>query len=281
MPCSFSQQIHSYEEYLTFVETNRSELEAQRAYEKTVSAGRSDFYLSGFCVACAKVVPLRVDLQWGDGISPNWRERLQCNCGLNNRIRAALEFFNEFTYGNQAPAVYLTEQVTPLFSHLRQRHPSAIGSEYLRDGTARGQTNTHGIRHEDITNLTFASSSLDAVLSFDVLEHVPDYRSAFREISRVLKPGGCLLASFPFDTSLAKTVVRASISQDGSIIHHFPPEYHGDPVDNSGCLCFQVFGWDVLEEIRSAGFSRAYTLFYWSVDHGYLGANQLLIVGQR
>jgi hypothetical protein len=281
MLCSFSHQIRSFEEYLTFQATNKSELEAQRAYENILSAGRSEFNVSGFCVACGKVVPLKVDLMWGDGVRPNWRERLQCTCGLNNRIRAALGFLNELTGDKHDPAFYATEQVTPLFSQLRRRHPTLIGSEYLRDGTERGLTNSKGIRHEDITKLTFASGSLDAVLSFDVLEHVPDFHAAFGEIARVLKPEGYLIASFPFDTSLAKTSVRASIAQDGSIVHHLPPEYHGDPVDNSGCLCFQVFGWDVLDEIRHAGFSQAYTLFYWSLDRGYLGPNQLLIVGQR
>jgi len=52
-------------------------------------------------------------------------------------------------------------------------------------------------------------------------------------------------------------------------------------VDNSGCLCFQVFGWDILDELRQAGFVDTYTTFYWSVDKGYLGPNQLLITARR
>ena len=38
----------------------------------------------------------------------------------------------------------------------------------------------------------------DAVLSADVLEHVPDIDAALRETVRILKPGGKLLATFPF-----------------------------------------------------------------------------------
>ncbi len=281
MICSFSHQIRSLEEYVSYRATNKPELEAQRAYENALSAGRGEFNVSGFCVACGKVVPLKVDLQWGDGVRPNWRERLQCACGLNNRIRAALDFLGELVGKTQNPALYATEQVTPLFAQLHSRHLAITGSEYLRDGTQRGVANANGIRHEDITDLTFATGSFDAVLSFDVLEHVPDYRAAFREIARVLKPRGHLLSSFPFDASLAKTLVRASIGADGSVVHHLPPEYHGDPVDNSGCLCFQVFGWDVLDEMQRAGFSEAHTVFYWSLDRGYLGPNQLLIIGQR
>jgi len=84
-----------------------------------------------------------------------------------------------------------------------------------------------------------------------------------------------MLASFPFDTSKAGTEIRALIGADGTIIHHLPPEYHGDPVDNSGCLCYQVFGWAILDELRAAGFVDARTVFYWSPDLGHLGPNQL------
>ena len=68
------------------------------------------------------------------------------------------------------------------------------------------------------------------------------------------------------------------VGPDGAVTHHLPPEYHGDPVDNAGCLCFQVFGWSVLDDLRAAGFAEAHTVFYWSPDCGYLGPNQLQII---
>lgn len=281
MLCSFLHQIRNFEEYLAYIAANKSELEAQRSYENALWSQRSEFTLNGYCAGCRKVVPLKVDLQWGGGHMPNWRERLECTCGLNNRIRAALDFLSDVASGNNSLNVYATEQVTSLFKQLLTRYPSTVGSEFLRDGTASGATNKNGIRHEDLTHLSWTSACQDVVLSFDVLEHIPDFRAALREIVRVLKPGGHMISSFPFDANQAKTVVRATMSPEGNLIHHLPPEYHGDPVDNSGCLCFQVFGWDILDEMRAAGFSDAYTTFYWSVDRGYLGPNQLLILGRR
>lgn len=49
----------------------------------------------------------------------------------------------------------------------------------------------------DALRLPFADASFDAVICSEVLEHIPDYRSALMEIARVLKPGGRFCASVP------------------------------------------------------------------------------------
>jgi len=45
--------------------------------------------------------------------------------------------------------------------------------------------------------LPFSDASVDACLCIEVLEHLPDDAAAVREIARVLKPGGILVASVP------------------------------------------------------------------------------------
>jgi len=47
------------------------------------------------------------------------------------------------------------------------------------------------------TALPFATNSFDLVVALDVLEHIPDHQTAAREIARVLRPGGLLLATVP------------------------------------------------------------------------------------
>lgn len=49
----------------------------------------------------------------------------------------------------------------------------------------------------DATDLPFADESFDAVTMFDVLEHIPDHKSAIAEAFRVLRPNGFLLVSTP------------------------------------------------------------------------------------
>jgi ubiquinone/menaquinone biosynthesis C-methylase UbiE len=54
-----------------------------------------------------------------------------------------------------------------------------------------------GLSVADALSLPFADDSFDKIICSEVLEHIPDYRSALVEIRRVLKPGGILAASVP------------------------------------------------------------------------------------
>jgi SAM-dependent methyltransferase len=49
----------------------------------------------------------------------------------------------------------------------------------------------------DASALPFADASFDLVCAFDVIEHVVDDLSVFRELTRVLRPGGTLVLSVP------------------------------------------------------------------------------------
>jgi SAM-dependent methyltransferase len=171
------------------------------------------------------------------------------------------------------------EQASPLFSALKARHPNAVGSEFLRDGTPPGKLNAMGLQHEDATALTFASGQFDYVLSFDVLEHVPDYSKAFAEIARCLRVGGSLLLTVPFSLESPTHVERARVV-NGQIEHLLPPEYHDDILDPNGALCYWHFGWEVCEELRSTGFQDAALYFYWSRELGYLGGWPFLMASR-
>jgi hypothetical protein len=110
---------------------------------------------------------------------------------------------------------------------------------------------------------------------------MPDFATGMKEVARVVKPGGRLMWSVPFRSDLERNLRRATLEENGSIIHHEPPEFHGDPINSDGCLCFTHFGWEMLEQVTNAGFKQAYALAYWSDIFGYLGGEQFIFVAQK
>jgi SAM-dependent methyltransferase len=195
-------------------------------------------------------------------------------------MRAALHLFESQIRPKPGDGIYITEQSTPLYQEFRKRHASLVGSEYIVDSTPRGQVNSVGIRCEDLTDLQFEDACFEHVLSFEVFEHIPDYMAALRECARVLKPGGKVFCSVPFHGD-EKHTVRARIAADGSVEHLLPPEYHGDPVNPAGALCYRYFGLELLQELRAAGFADACFWIYWSADLGYLGEDRVFFVAVR
>lgn len=125
--------------------------------------------------------------------------------------------------------------------------PNLIYSEY-------GST-IDDIRSENIQDLTFADSSVNIVITSEVLEHVPDPVAAFEEIHRVLVPGGVHVFTIPVHPTRDGSVCRAKIEQ-GKIIHLQSPSYHGGPNNrNDDFLVFHEFGNDIYNLISVCGFS--------------------------
>ena len=52
----------------------------------------------------------------------------------------------------------------------------------------------------DITHIPVDDASFDAILCSEVFEHIPDAIAAVREFARILKPGGTLLITAPFNS---------------------------------------------------------------------------------
>jgi SAM-dependent methyltransferase len=253
-----------------------------RDTEARLVTNTSEFEVQGYCAVCEREAGFRVDFKYTNTSTPNWRERLLCpHCGLNNRLRLSIHFLRQFGNISSASSIYMTEQKTGLYRVLKKYYPSLVGSEYLRDGTARGAVNAAGLRHEDLTDLSFPPNSLDFIGTFDVLEHVPDYQKAISECARCIRPGGKILITVPFNLNSETTRIRAKIQPDGSIEHLLPPQYHSDPLSTDGALCYQIFGWDLVGLLANAGFSNAAIYFFWSERFGYLGGLQPLIFGVK
>ena len=277
-------RIRSLEAYKDHKNKNAAVLKDTWLKEKAISEGNKNtpFTIRGFSYPAEEMVNFQVDYLYANGAEINWRERVICPVtGLNNRLRGCIHLI-DFELGLRPyHQVYIAEQVTPLFTYLKNKFPDLIGSEYLGDDKQPGFINDKGWRHESATELSFANESMDAYLSFECFEHIPHFRKAFAEAARILKPGGKFMWSVPFADNSHENIIRAVIDGNGQVQHLLEPEYHGDPVSEKGILCFTHFGWEMLDQVRSEGFSDAYAFIYRSDIFGYLGNEQILFIAEK
>ena len=276
-------RIRTFPEYIRHAKRMESVYASRRALELDLQRPhQSSFTVPGFSYPARQMVDFVADFGYGSGGLVNWREWLICpTTSLNNRLRAAIHLLDSELGLLDDESTYITEQVTPFYNHLAKRQQNLIGSEYLGASVPRGESDTRGIRNEDLTCLSFPDDSFDVVLSFDCLEHMPDFTGSLREMGRVLRPDGRMMWTVPFRRDLEANLIRASLGPDGSVIHHHPPEYHGDPINKEGCLCFTHFGWEMFDQARAAGFRDAYAVAYWSDVFGYLGVEQLVFIATK
>lgn len=212
---------------------------------------------TGYCRACGRTTRLATGPDPAPGEWKNLLEGMLCSCGLNGRMRLCLQVVEEEILDMHIKSAAILERVTPLFPHIAQRLPGIVGCEFV--GPAGRPGSVHDIngaivRHENFMALSFADASLDLLLHFDVLEHVPDARVALQHAFRVLRRGGKTVFSCPFYHNLPHNLVRA-VLEGGEIRHLMEPCYHGNPMSGQGSLVYIHPTWDIMELLVDIGFA--------------------------
>lgn len=211
------------------------------------------------------------------------RETCRCRaCGASLRYRHQAAVLLGL-YGDRFDSLAdLVEDAS--FRALDVYEPGLIGAFRALLGSLPGYTQSYywpgilpgevhdGVRCENLQALTFPDCAFDLLITSDVFEHVRDPWAAFREIFRVLRPGGRHVFTVPFQWPLPSTSVHRVDTSGPEDIHLMPPVYHGSPVDPSGSLVYTDFGLDLPERLRQIGFRSA-------VHHGY--RNNVTIVSTR
>lgn len=250
------------------------------AVNEFIPPTEKSFVFNGYSLSADQNVDFYVDFLYGKYPTPNWRERVVCPISkLNNRNRYADFIVDTYAGILSSDIIYIMEQTTPFYRHLRSKYKNIIGSEFISPKLASGYINPENILHQDATKLSFEDETFKAVLSFDVLEHIPDYLTALKETYRVLERGGKLIFTAPFNNK-DETTIRAIITETGDIKHILEPEYHGDPMSKEGVLCYYHFGWDIIDSLLKTGFTNAYAVVGYSLNMGFIGP-QLVFIGEK
>jgi SAM-dependent methyltransferase len=237
--------------------SSRSKIEAEfnlyHKYEKEFSFYYKDVNeFKGWCSNCEEIKTLSL-VKNPNGWT-NLREGIFCECGMTSRNRLV---FNAFKETNPYGRFLLFERITPFYNEVQRKYPFVEGCEFLGYNFNSGEVKSIGnveVRNENILKLSYEDESFDFIFHGDVLEHVPDIPIALSECFRILKNQGTLIFTIPFyNNDFHK--VRCKMD-NGRLVHFDKPEYHGNPLDPNGSLVFYEPGWEILDDLKSAGFLK-------------------------
>lgn len=186
------------------------------------------------------------------------REGTQCrNCGASSRHRAVVHTLGMILDRTGLPLHQWSPDraVRILESSARGSYPAMMkelfeyyATEYDEKRIAEGK---HPTEYADFQKLHFPDAHFDVVIASDVFEHVRKDDLGYREIFRVLKHGGSLLLTVPYDHDRPRTIRRVDTSgaTDAAILE---PEYHGG---GGLTLTYRNYGRDLLDLLTAVGYS--------------------------
>jgi len=109
-----------------------------------------------------------------------------------------------------------------------------------------------GVWNQDCQRLSFPDARFDIVISSEIMEHVRNPWLGFREIRRVLKPGGIHVFTIPYREDRL-TTPRVDISGEHDV-YLLPKQYHLDPYRTEDSLVYTDFGRDLPDLLRPLHF---------------------------
>jgi SAM-dependent methyltransferase len=217
----------------------------------------------GWCPICEQGVTFSATNEW-------FRDHLLCSgCGSIPRERALFKVIVDYFPNFQGLDIHESSPGGRGASiKLHKECKGYTASQYYPHVTP-GQINPQsGYRCEDLEKLTFPDNSFDLFITQDVMEHIFDPERAFKEIARVLRPGGAHISTIPLVNKHKKSEKWASRSDNGEIIYHHEPEYHGNPIDEKGALVTMHWGYDVASLITEVAKTPTAIIVIDNIDLG-------------
>lgn len=176
---------------------------------------------------------------------------VRCRASLTSMAIASV--FKKLVPNWEYKEIYELSSRGPFFSFLNNKASHLTYSEYFEDvapGAYKG-----AVQCQDVQRLTYGECSFDVCTCTEVFEHVLDDAKGFREIYRVLKPGGFFLFTVPL-SEREHTVERVCL-KGGKLRYLERAQYHDDHIRGQGAvLCYRDYGQDIVEKLSQAGFKN-------------------------
>lgn len=190
---------------------------------------------TGYCVICEDdTVFIEMDSYL--------RDHYRCDrCGSIPRNRALVNALNVFCPEWKNLVMHESSPSGPLSDYLKSNVTKYTASQYYPDvpkGHYEGD-----MRSEDLSRLTFESDVFDLLITSDVFEHVIEPAAAFKEIARVLKPGGMHVFTMPYYPSIETSVQRAQLVGNEVVLLE-EAVHHQNPISEEGSLVTYDWGRD-------------------------------------
>jgi len=222
-----------------------------------------DFRHQGDCDICEKKVEFTARVSW-------FRDHLVCPvCASVPRERALMNVLKRYYPQYRKLKIHESSPIGRGVSARLARECRKYSMSHYFPETPLGDVNAvHKARCESLEQLTFANASFDLIITQDVMEHVFDPEAAFREIARVLKPGGAHLFTVPLVQKTEPSRRRAILEENGDVTHLLEAEYHGNPVSDEGSLVTMDWGYDIVSTIMKASGMGSHIICIDDIDRG-------------
>jgi|SRR3989338_3081486 len=133
----------------------------------------------------------------------------------------------------------------------------ALISGFVKDLNTKNVT----VAKEDVFHLSFAEGTFDVVFCDVVIQHIPQYQNAVKEMIRVLKPGGTLILSSVNSWNLPHALYKQGLALLGKKY-----SYGHEKTFSAGELRTLLQRYH-MKVIATDGFYFAYGVFRWKIHH--------------
>ena len=186
------------------------------------------------------------------------REGTMCrNCSSTSRHRAVAYIIGQLLKQGSLPVFQwpVDKSLRILESSARGPHPVMFAQKFdyfaVEYDPAKIAEGKHPREYADFQNLHYDDEMFDLVVASDVFEHVRKDEDGYRQIYRVLKPGGSFIMTVPYDHRRLETIIRVDTSGKEDV-HLLEPEYHGG---GGHTLTYRNYGRDLLALLHRIGYA--------------------------